>query len=365
MARTWKWILLLSCVVGGSAGAQTEDLTSKIEALTSVGRPEENPYARNVWDMRTFGGRIYVAHGTANAPLDLVAYDPMTGTLVKEHQLAPGYVDFFRVLDGKLLAATQAGLHRLDGKTWSPFPVEPAGARVHDLAASGTTIWAALGTPDGGTVARLGEVARRWKVPHARTLLPIGGVLYASTAKGELYMLTSAGFERMEEGLFPGVRGKEPVFAVRQLAFRRQTVYLGARAAPEPGWVPVGLFVARSLDVEGLRGLLLPGLTPRDLLTRGDILYVLASSDKGPDRGAKAPPREPGTWVWVVATKNFAVWEGVVAFRAETFARSFELLKGDFYFGMGCDADRPSPASGKVLRLRAADWKAPKDAWLY
>ncbi|OHB62888.1 MAG: hypothetical protein A2Y76_06450 [Planctomycetes bacterium RBG_13_60_9] len=47
--------------------------------------------------------------------------------------------------------------------------------------------------------------------------------------------------------------------------------------------------------------------------------------------------------------------------QVQTFARSFEILNGDFYFGLGCrvDPSRPwdrkplPPATGDILRVKA------------
>jgi len=39
-------------------------------------------------------------------------------------------------------------------------------------------------------------------------------------------------------------------------------------------------------------------------------------------------------------------------FRQNTFARPFELAGGDFYFILGCEADRIVPETGRILRVR-------------
>jgi hypothetical protein len=40
-------------------------------------------------------------------------------------------------------------------------------------------------------------------------------------------------------------------------------------------------------------------------------------------------------------------------FKTTAFARSFELLNGDFYFGLGSDNDDVRPETGDILRLAA------------
>src|SRR5207237_1407762 len=59
-----------------------------------------------------------------------------------------------------------------------------------------------------------------------------------------------------------------------------------------------------------------------------------------------AAPR--GHWTWVLSTKDVATWDEVLAFRAESTATDFELLRGDCYFAVGCT----------LLSLTASDWTA-------
>jgi hypothetical protein len=80
---------------------------------------------------------------------------------------------------------------------------------------------------------------------------------------------------------------------------------------------------------------------PYDLLVRGDTLYVLA-----------AAPAGKGYVVRVYATGRLDQWRELFHFASPTFARSFEEAGGDFFIGLGCTYQRPSPASGVILRVR-------------
>jgi hypothetical protein len=52
----------------------------------------------------------------------------------------------------------------------------------------------------------------------------------------------------------------------------------------------------------------------------------------------------------------------VLRFQEPTFARSFEILNGDFYFGLGCDIS-PLPAeTGSILRIRNVSLSVPTAA---
>jgi hypothetical protein len=54
----------------------------------------------------------------------------------------------------------------------------------------------------------------------------------------------------------------------------------------------------------------------------------------------------------VHASFDLEVWHPVLEFRSDTFARSFEILDGSYYFGLGSHVDRPHPGTGMILRIR-------------
>ena len=55
-------------------------------------------------------------------------------------------------------------------------------------------------------------------------------------------------------------------------------------------------------------------------------------------------------------------WREVLQFSAPTFARSFEILNDDFYFGLGSEVGNPeqwrqeelNPETGQIIRIRHA-----------
>ena len=102
-----------------------------------------------------------------------------------------------------------------------------------------------------------------------------------------------------------------------------------------------------------IRRINLPGeWRPWDILVRDDTLYVLLAG--APEDG------KPGVIVRVLSTPDLEEWTEVLRFRSPTFSRSFELLDGYFYFGLGDTYDdfedrsawRFSPATGEILRMR-------------
>lgn len=67
-------------------------------------------YARNVWDMHLWDGRIYLGHGNSSnlgpavnaGPVDVISYDPATGGFATEFSVDDEQIDKFRVVGGKL-----------------------------------------------------------------------------------------------------------------------------------------------------------------------------------------------------------------------------------------------------------------------
>lgn len=115
------------------------------------------------------------------------------------------------------------------------------------------------------------------------------------------------------------------------------------RSVNDHQWVPLGLFAAASLNE--VRHLDVPGM-PYDLLVRDNVCYVLSCR----------PPDEPRTVRWTVAvyaSSDLDTWHEVLRFEAPTFARSFETLDGDFYFGLGTDTDHVAPETGRILRVQS------------
>jgi hypothetical protein len=58
--------------------------------------------------------------------------------------------------------------------------------------------------------------------------------------------------------------------------------------------------------------------------------------------------------VHVFATRDLVNFSEVCFFDTETFARSFELVDGDFYFGLGCDPELLHPHTGRILKVPAS-----------
>jgi len=386
-----------------------KDVTGVVQVL---GNPTEKRwpsgewiYARNPWSLRAFEGKIYVGSGNSNnpppaanaGPVDLWALDASTGAFPEkaEYEVPDEQVDVFRILsdglwipghDSKVTARNDSRVkgeskyehfkrllktavnfpadwasgnahHKVGpGPKWKTLRHIPNGIHVYDLIDFGGALFAATATVMGGMVVRSADRGKSWEAlltkafPYSRTRTlfvlddDTGPRLYASTNGGLIYRYDGkSDFGEMNVRFFPGISDLKEVFAARPTGFRKQVVYIAAQKIIDHDWAPLGLFAAAQPD--SARALPLPGgALARDLVVHDDVLYALASTQ----------PSARSTRVHVFATRDLATFTEVCFFDAETFARSFEMLDGDFYFGLGCDPELLHPHTGRILKVPAS-----------
>ncbi len=86
---------------------------------------------------------------------------------------------------------------------------------------------------------------------------------------------------------------------------------------------------------------------PSDLLVRDKTIYVLANVKNSTNSYTNIVYQSP----------DLQTWTEVFRFDSDTFARSFEELNGDFYFGLGCDTGYSSPSTGNILKVPEAAYQ--------
>jgi hypothetical protein len=151
-----------------------------------------------------------------------------------------------------------------------------------------------------------------------------------------------------------------PMKVVHPVRLGDATVYLGTRIHVDHQFLPVGVWVARSFEADAVdvERLTLPdGWRAWDVMVRDGVLYLLL---EGPQADRSLPPEEDRRVpIAVIATRDLTNWRPVLRFTAPTFARSFELVDGQFYFGLGCtlrnarkwEQNELHPATGTLLRV--------------
>lgn len=379
-----------------------------------VGTPFETrwptePYPRNIWTMQVFDGRLFLGAGNSSnfdpspnaGPVPVVSYDGRrfhTEFSVDEEQIAQYYRDG-RVLlipghdsrddwsFGNMYRRTYGhwtkvrnvphGLHIYsvqrfrenliavggsygqpidawisgdDGASW-----EPAGLLS---APAGTSGQGAIEPPLERLVGK-GYFGRLW------SLFELGGELYASAtapmrpvgSTNDPAIASLFRYDPAQKGFRPVVFGNRvPLFpdlqteassAVplvrRWTRLGRETAYIGGWQHNDHQWLPFGVYVAASL--EDARRLPLPDdEIPWDILVHNNRLYCLT---------AKA--NAAGGYGVTIFRFDRALEHAtpILTFAAPTFARSFAIFRGQFYFGLGTETGKDvklSEAAGTVLR---------------
>lgn len=368
-------VLLLAAAWGCrdvAAPGPPPDVTAEVERL---GNPftVPTPYARNVWDMQRFGGRIWLGHGNSSdntGPTPIWSLDPATGRFASDFTADEEQVDIFRVLGGELYVPGHdsredwsfGSFYRLEGGRWVKHRAIPHGLHVFDLALHRGRLFAAIDSenkPGQHTLLASDDRGAAWKpaadeLTRFLTLFEFSGDLYAAPPfwnhpdsahrvllryDGSRFVRTAVAGPSLVSALSPSRGGR----MVRPVEFAGALVYV--LAGRDFDWAPVALGIVRSWSDIRTVALPDPATLPYDFLIRGTTLYLLA-----------AAPAEGGYTIYVYATSDLEEWRELFRFRAATFARSFEEEGGDFYFGLGSSRLAPSPATGDVLRVRLASY---------
>lgn len=402
----YLWILALALLMNSSSATSAQDTTSSpndvTEHVTLVGNPftEAFPsgewvFARNVWDMQVFDGRLYLGHGNSNAsgpavgagPIDVWSYDAADDTFTNEYTVDEEEIEHYVILDGTLYIPGHdpkdgwalGNFYRLVNNHWQKWRTIPSGVHTYDMTLYNGRLYAALGVDgnEGHVIAVSDDLGSTWSTlrippfehdgkqyfvfrayqffevngellvsimpPNELTLRADGGSYDQNPLRTEVQRVTDTGLEDVDVDFFApfelgGTRYQERRIA-RPVRFVNQTVYIGGVIPIDHDWIPLGLFsVSDAFAVTNYP--FTEGTLPWDVEVDDDTLYVLLSQES-----------QQGTIVSVQATCDLSHWREVLRFQASTFARSFSFYNGDWYFGLGTLTNTLSPDTGNILRV--------------
>lgn len=394
-------------LVGTSAcSQQAPDVTDRLEVLGNpMASDGKTGRALNVWDLQSFGGKIYVAGGstTQNAgPINVWAYNP-TGQqgFTKEFTVAEEAIEQFRVFGNHLYIPAadpkQGDAHKFYRRSietpWKLYQSPtPALAHVRDLfeTAAGEIVVvgnnrsaiqdpsqpAAAITRDQGTsfqnagLEKAENAAANWFF----TIFPYLGNLYAPSSllrdttnqsgvigvydsnrqKLELSnTLKSDEFiPRIQLGFEIGPQGPDVIYRLWQpMEYKGVLVYpvrsySYTREKYQSAYLnSIGFFVKRKMGATP-SAVIFPDRKSvgEDTLISNDELYVLSN--------AKISAEKFRVYVYKTKTPaDLKGWQEVLRFESRNKARSFEYLNNEFYFGLGQDHSDLVGDSGRVLKV--------------
>ncbi len=411
---------LLLCVTGVISVLAQEN----VPYVEWVGRPlmsryQTNFFARNIWDMEVFDGRLYLGGGNSDndtvggnaGPVEVYYYDSATDQFLQEYLIEEEQLDRFVLIGDQMLVpghdphndfAPPGRIYvRELGGEWHVWDTLPPSPHVYDVHYFDGAYYAALGLDidgTGGVIARSTDDGATWQtaslpgvlirdntayVMRAWSLFDFNGTLYVSTVsipqasssfdlnKAPVYALASilsngyALFLQASVNFFPAevseiqlrnLNGELYVMPTdpyllrieRPVHFRDQLVYLAVVNSSDHNWTPVTLYAMDTTNTT--RPIMFEADEYAwDTWVEGDALYVLLNQQV-----------TDHLWsVRVMSTCDLENWSEVAAFQSMTFARSFALFEGDFYFGLGTQAIPLSNISGTVMRVREENAVTP------
>lgn len=386
------------------ANAERLDLTDQVEY---IGNPylERYPadsqiYARNIWDMVSFNGKLYLGAGNSSnagpapnaGPVPIISYDPETDSFSTDFLVDEEQIDGFYVLEGKLYVPGHdprenwrlGNFYSLSsGGIWEKHRTIPGAIHTFSLTVFDNKLFAALGTQNKKSVVVSKDHGLSWQqyeMGSAKVFdfLRVKNRLYAAGV-----FFSQAILEAMANGQFPnpvscheytgweGFRPRLDLSAVniffpealpranitykisKRLFWDDKTIFIGSEIHNDHQSLPFGLFVATSLEldkisIDNIR--LPPSSRPWDILAEGERVFVLLEH-------LDTNPKEIS--VIVSEGEDLKTWKELCYWHMSTFARSFAVLNNSFYFSGGGEVENPwkwqqneiSPDTGKIYKV--------------
>jgi hypothetical protein len=357
------------------------DVTSQVILL---GNPfTKATFARNVWDMQVFNDRIYLAHGDFNSnagPIPVIYFDPDMNIFTTQFTAEDEEINNLKVINGKLYIP---GIDAKENWNYGNFYVVqenssyikyrtiPNANHVFDIAYFDGQLYAAAGTTKTGwgEVLTSNDMGQTWstQMPQANniwtfsgdwatTLFELNNKLYAA---GKMYSpsIYTAGqlakymnliamdgtkyiVQPYTNSFTQGGSSTFYYYLSRPTKFDNYLVFLCNTTAAAHG-LSDSMYAATSLTKS--RKVVFPesAAKPSDLLVHDKTIYVLANVKNSTTSYTNI----------VYQSTDLQTWTEIFRFNNDTFARSFEELNGDFYFGLGCEANNPAASTGNILKI--------------
>ena len=405
---------LITALLGAAVSVLAQETIPYVESVGDPLRSQypTNVFARNIWDMEVFDGRLYFGSGNSDndttggnaGPVTIRSYDAATDQFAEEYLIYEEQIERFIIIGDRLFVPghdpynafeTPGRLYtRTIGGEWGLWDTLPPSLHVYDVHYFEGSYYAALGADNtmGGVIARSTDDGATWEVEHLPGTLMGEQTVYLNRAwslfdfNGTLYISTDPlpqpfnSFDTSKTAIFalmdilstghalfvqPNVNFLTAEIQEMQLRLANDNIYT-LRADPYLLRIErpvhfndhlVYLSVVSSSD---------HNWTPINLYTMDTTNTARAVQfeenefawDLWVEGGALYvllnQQVTPNLWrIRVMSTCDLENWGEVLAFNSAALARSFARYDGDFYFGLGTQASPLLDVSGSILRVRA------------
>ena len=354
-----------------SSASEGKDVTKNIEYIgnpyATIFQTKEATYSRNVWDLQVYDNLLFIGAGNSanegpsknSGNLNLYVYNPKTNGFNSEAIIYDDQIDIFKVLQNQLFIPGNDATGswewgniylRLANQKWQMYRNLPHALHVYDLTLHDNKLFAGIGLDEGAAVGVSTDLGKSWKVTplgesRVYSFLHLGKELFAlkkfkttsqpyfSVAQYQKDGSFMPRYDISIYDIFPETKFDIKYSrATRIISFEDKAIYLGAYKYNSHQTKPFGLYVAKlnnnKLNVKRIK--LKEDTIPRDIIQRDDAIYVLCSKKSG---------EKVTIEVLEFASHDFSTYKELFSFEYNSFARSFELHEGSFYFGIGSDVD--------------------------
>ncbi len=328
---------------------------------------EDKPsvFARNVWDMVVYDGRIYLGSGDYwnNAgPTDIYCFVPGQNQFTLDYTAPDEMVSKFYIFEGKLVVPGNdpqeswdfGNIYIKESGAWRKVRTIPNGLHCFNMAYAQGTLFAGIGTEHAPKLLASKNWGQTWEPVVFKsfpgTLFTWNSQLFAFDffnnlcryENGVLYSdkVVPEGAQSAKDvaSSWPGWRCTEAIPFAGGLIL----VSAGIGTTLEYGPFPL-LFIEPNQTEASVIGLF-EDKNVMDTCVSGETLYALCTR-----------PAAEGTFEnTIYSTRDVRTWHCEVTFTTTSFTRSFVETGGDFYVGIGCSglARGSLPNStGDILRV--------------
>ncbi|MFH2124840.1 MAG: hypothetical protein ABIJ50_15330 [Pseudomonadota bacterium] len=382
-----------------------KDITQQLEYIgnpySAIPKFKKNIYARNIWDMIAFQGKVYLGAGNSSntgpspnaGPVPVISYNPETNSFETVFTTSEEQIDVFYIFDNKLYIPGHdpreswelGNLYSSDdGRQWQKKRTIPKAIHTYCLYYFKGKLFAGVGTKKGAGIAVSEDFGDSWK--ELSLFAPAGRFYQFLVADNRLYAIgalfppaflqsykskdnhpLTQVVEYQENGqfttrddltskqLFPDTTlDQNPLKfykIIRSQNIKHKSIYIGAYLHNDHQAIPFGLYLTDSLkkNATSVRRITLPdNAVPWDTYKSENFVYVLTNRPKGQKME-----------VSVLRSSDLEHWEELFYFESPLVVRSFALLQGDFYFSLGSEikdlrrwkADELKEQTGDLLKL--------------
>jgi predicted RNA-binding Zn-ribbon protein involved in translation (DUF1610 family) len=322
-------------------------------------------FARNVWDMIYYEGRIYLGSGdywNNSGPTDIYSFVPGQNQFTLDYSAPDEMVSKFYIFEGKLVVPGNdpqeswefGNIYIKEAGRWRKVRTIPNGLHCFQLAYADGNLLAAISTEHQPKLLRSRDWGKTWEPvvfkSFPTTLFTMdnqlcafdrwnslcryeNGILYSEMSMPQRALLQEDRLART----YPGWQCAHAEPFANGLLLSTASLVLNLQYGPYP------LLFMRPGDPEPYVLDFFQDKIVIDTCVSGGVFYALCTRKAG-----------DGFENAIYATRDVKTWQCCATFKTPSFARSFVEAKGDFYVSIGSrgfTSEVLPNSTGDILRV--------------